>query len=291
MTSFFSFFTPASQACNPYVLLGKTPDGATETLMEDLSNRIRELIVKSPQAHPYFFFDFDGTVIDGDVTEGLQGEYSGLASLAIEHGLASEEYRGAAGVEKFWSKYHEIHAREGTKAAYVWTADQFANFTPGQRAQFEKIAADYWEKTLKNYLFDSSLQWIRAIQAQGGTVVVLSASPQVFVEAGAHFVGIPRDFFFGINRDQNEKGQWINPIVTYAEGKVSQMNEILDRDPHAVVVGGFGNSWGTDGAFLKEVAMKHKGLSVMINGGGAPGEGHGIVEIVQKRRFGQKKPL
>src|ERR1035438_8251834 len=59
------------------------------------------------------FWDFDGTTMKGDCSEGLREDghavYSGLAELAIEHGF-SEIYPPNGGFEKFWNDYTNLDA-------------------------------------------------------------------------------------------------------------------------------------------------------------------------------------
>ena len=71
------------------------------------------------------FWDFDGTTMKGDCSEGLREDghlvYAGLAQLAIEHGL-SEIYPADGGFEKFWNDYTNMDARIGHWLAYPFIA-------------------------------------------------------------------------------------------------------------------------------------------------------------------------
>ena len=61
--------------------------------------------------------------------------------------------------------------------------------------------------------------------------------------------------------------------VPYSEGKVENVRELVLAHPHGVAVAGFGNSYHTDGPFLRYIATQPslpggiRATSVMINGG------------------------
>src|ERR1700744_2960413 len=67
------------------------------------------------------FWDFDGTTMKGDCSEGLQENgkliFPGLAQVAIEHGL-SQVYPSAGGFQKFWNDYTNMDVHVGHWLAY-----------------------------------------------------------------------------------------------------------------------------------------------------------------------------
>src|SRR4051812_31357416 len=66
-------------------------------------------------------WDFDGTILKGDCSEGLvengHAVYPGLAQITIENGL-SLLYPREGGFERFWSDYTNMDARVGHWLAY-----------------------------------------------------------------------------------------------------------------------------------------------------------------------------
>jgi hypothetical protein len=83
------------------------------------------------------------------------------------------------------------------------------------------------------------------------------------------------------------------PPITWAEGKRSKLLEIVaaahEAHPGAevFVLAAFGNSYGTDGAFLDYTARQalpagRNGLAVMINGGAAPARYRGRFRTVEQ---------
>ena len=66
-----------------------------ESHAEDIVARVRENVAKiraaDPQAVPMAFWDFDGTIIKGDISEGLcengRTLFKGLVERTIEEGL------------------------------------------------------------------------------------------------------------------------------------------------------------------------------------------------------------
>ena len=79
---------------------------------------IRSIGATNSRPSPAFvaFWDFDGTILKGDCSEGLQADgklvYPGLAQLAIEGGL-SNLYSPDHGFTRFWTDYTNMEARIG----------------------------------------------------------------------------------------------------------------------------------------------------------------------------------
>jgi hypothetical protein len=80
----------------------------------------------------------------------------------------------------------------------------------------------------------------------------------------------------------------IHPIPC-GEGKVENVRELLLSRPGGVAVAAFGNSYSTDGAFLRYVATQPslpggaKGTAVMINGGKTvPGYTEHFITVTQE---------
>lgn len=127
------------------------------------------------------FWDFDGTTMKGDCSEGLRENdrliYPGLAQLAIEHGL-SELYPPAGGFEKFWNDYTNLDARIGHWLAYPFIPQMLRGAKADDVLQ---LSREYFSTTLSNYLRASSVRIIQELKRGGVESHVVSASAELFV--------------------------------------------------------------------------------------------------------------
>jgi haloacid dehalogenase-like hydrolase len=252
-------------------------------LLQDLLD-VRAAIVASgaPESTAFMtVWDFDGTILDGDCSEGLQRDgrvvYPGLAQLSIENGLSG--IYPPSGFAGFWRDYTMLDERIGHWLAYPYILQMLRGASAGQ---LSKLAAQEFETRYRDHYFASSVYLIKALQAAGIEVHIVSASAERFVRGAAASLDIDPGRFHGIRvteRDGLLTEELIYP-VTWADGKRRRLQEILqaraelEPDVPVFVIGGFGNSYNTDGPFLEWIARQAlpagKPVAVMINGGPAP---------------------
>lgn len=237
------------------------------------------------------FWDFDGTILKGDCSEGLRenGEeiFKGLVELGILKGYA-KEFKGKEGVTTFWKKYREMEALD-KKAAYLFLPQIFAG---NKEEVILDLAREHFQTVLKNYYFSSSIRILEELEASGIKSYIISASAHFFVKGMSGTLPIEDECLFGIEVEI-ENGtitpKEISP-VTYAEGKREKLQEIVENlieekgYDKVFVLAGFGNSFHTDGPFLKYIAEQKiefgKAVTVMLNGGKAPSEYEGMFKEV-----------
>ena len=210
------------------------------------------------------FWDFDGTILKGDCSEGLRtGErtiYPGLAQLAIEHGL-SEVYPPEGGFARFWTDYTNMDARIGHWLAYPFIPQMLrgANATDVLR-----LSQNHFANTLSNYLMASSVKIIHSLERGGVECHILSASADLFVKGAADCLGIPAAHIHGIEvrtRDGRLTEELVYPL-TWNVGKRERLKQIAEEIKHrrqgtqVFVLAGFGDSYSTDGPFLKYIASQ-----------------------------------
>src|SRR3989338_7504275 len=103
----------------------KLPHFFKDTLLEK-----KELArQKFPNRQPAAFLDFDGSLIEGDITEGKksgQNTYLGLLDLAIMGGHIPG-YNGTEGLHDFWKKYDSGFPT--LEESYMWAAQLVANLS------------------------------------------------------------------------------------------------------------------------------------------------------------------
>lgn len=226
------------------------------------------------------FWDFDGTIIHGDITDGLQDSesgavvYKGLQQLAIEAGIAPA-YLGEDGFARYRADYERRERTAGHAEAYAYIAQVFAGARP---AEFEALVREHFESRLTDYYYRSSLDMIRVLQHNGVQTHVVSASPSFFVKGAAASLDIPDEWITGVELELD--GEFLSDRIkapfNYGPGKTERVQRVLadirerEETEHVYVLAGFGNSYHTDGHFLDWISSQElpdgEPLAVLING-------------------------
>ena len=247
-------------------------DVADDVVAQVLAN-VAKVKAADPEAVPMAFWDFDGTIVKGDVSEGLtengQVLFKGLAQRGIEEGL------NAIYSKDDWKLFRTDYVRFckiGHWLGWPFHAQMYEGRSVDALDEFcrREFAAVYCK-----WYFRFSVKVLKALERAGVESYIVSASPEIYVRNAAESLGLPRTRFRGIR--VAEKGgrmtaQLVYPIP-YAEGKVENVRDMLLACPHGIAVAGFGNSYFTDGCFLRYIATQPslpggaKGTAVMINGG------------------------
>lgn len=254
--------------------------------------KIVEAVKKAdPKAVPMMFWDFDGTIIKGDVSVGLSDGkggflYPGLAELTVKAGLSKivkpEEFKHF--IEVVYPKMCDY----GVWLGYPFIAQLNAGFEEKKIAAFAKAK---FEKVMKPWIFASSAEIYTRLQKAGVMMQVISASPEVYVAAAAETLGIPKAQVTGI-RLENDAGiistRMVYPLSD-GNGKAEYVRRIVSAVPHAVAVAGFGNSYHTDGAFLRYIVQTTlpggvKPFALMINNSNPPEEYKGLFYTVKQEQ-------
>jgi len=251
-------------ACiNVHPCLAEEPDDSR--IVEQILKTREAILKQATNAEPVFaaFWDFDGTILKGDCSEGLviggKRVYPGLAQVCIENGL-SQIYAGAGGFERFWTDYTNMDLRIGHWLAYPFIPQMLRGAKPEDVLQ---VSRQHFANVLSNYLMASSVRIIRDLQAHGVECHIISASADLFVKGAARGVGIPEEHIHGIEvrtRDGRLTEEVLYPI-TWNIGKLERLREFTaqrekESGRKCFVVAGFGDSYSTDGPFLKFIASQ-----------------------------------
>ncbi|MBR30901.1 MAG: hypothetical protein CMN77_06275 [Spirochaetaceae bacterium] len=239
------------------------------------------------------FWDFDGTILKGDCSEGLSKDgkvvYRGLVELTIEQGFSSKFRRNEAHL--FEKEYRRRDEQLGHRNAYTFLTTQYGGANP---EEIQAFARKRFEEVYRNYYFRSSLEMWKSLEEAGIQNHIISASPHFFVQAAAESLETPPERINGV-RLKMQDGRLLpvlDPPLTYAEGKTRTLEAIVQRiqsenpGQRVFVLAAFGNSYHTDGHFLDYVDSSTlpagKTKAIMINGGEAPPEYNGrFVEVSQ----------
>jgi phosphoserine phosphatase len=267
-------------------------DGIIARILENAA----KIKAADPKAVPMAFWDFDGTIIKGDITGGWDDDwnilYKGLVHRTIEAGFNSV-YSGQDGLKQFFeADYPRLRRGIGKWLAWPFLAQMYFGQS---EAKLDAFCRAECEKVYRKWFFASSVKMLQALEQAGVENYIISASPELFVRSASDALGLPPERFRGI-RVHVACGRITTQIlypVPDGEGKVENLRDIVLARPHGVAVAAFGNSYSTDGAFLRYVATQPslpggaRGTAVMINGR-HPVEGYAehFVKVSQDETIG-----
>lgn len=227
------------------------------------------------------FWDFDGTILDGDITEGLERDgrkiYSGLQEQLINAGF-SPRFSGPDAFARYQQAYLRLENEQGYAVAYAFIAAAFAG---GDVKAIEAFIEPRIEAFRPHY-FASSVAILQALEDRGVHNHIVSASPDFYVKAAAASLGLGKDRVHGIRLAERD-GRYTaetSPPIHWGPGKVARIEAIIRQEKqaaagrHVYVIAAFGNSPHSDGPFLEWVRSQklpvRNPVAVMINGGTGP---------------------
>ena len=255
----------------------ETYEPHVKAVVERILSNVEKIRAVDPSCVPMAFWDFDGTIIRGDIGFGLVENgavrYRGLIEEALEAGFV-KTYACVGGCRQWRTDYARM-AEIGPWLSQAYDAQMFAGVRAAELDAFcEKTIR---KKRLTDWYFASSVAIWRALAGAGVENYILSANVEALVRNVASTLDIPRERIRG-SRVECEDGCWtvrFVPPVPHGDGKTALLREIVRNRPHGRAVAAFGNSYATDGAFLRFVAGLSlpgaaSGTAVMINGGNPP---------------------
>lgn len=218
------------------------------------------------------FFDFDGTILKGDCTEGLiekdSVQYVGLAEMAIKEGYSSHY----SDYSVYFDDYQHNMKKYGHQYTYCLVPKIFSG---ADVRAIKKHAHQHITAVICRYYFSAIIAMFKTLKAMDVEIFVVSASADFFVKEAAKSLGIPENHITGIQTKISNGivTDEIIPPINYASGKIEQIEQLIQQF-NVIPIAGFGNSYATDGAFLKWLTHyplpAGKTISVMINGGPKP---------------------
>ena len=250
-------------------------EGHVRPVVARILDNVRKLRAADPEAVPMAFWDFDGTIICGDsgigyVENGVV-RYKGLIEEVIDAGFLPM-YRGEGGYRKWWQDYTRM-TEIGSWLAQGYDAQMFTGVSAAEIDAFCRRTIR--EKGLDRWYFASSMAIWKALADAGVENCVVSANIEALVRNTAFTLGISPDRIRGA-RTELDGGRWTTRLlqpIPVGEGKTDAVRDLVRARPHGVAIAAFGNSYATDGVFLRYVATQPSlpggaaGTAVMINGG------------------------
>lgn len=274
----------------------RLPETSLATLADEILANAAALRAVHPTAQPLAFWDFDGTLFEGDCAEGFQPEgqpyVRGLVECAVM-ACWSRSYEAEGGFARCWADYQSTMAREGVAAAYAHLVRTFAG---APEAALRALAAQEFDRRLQDWFFREALQLWGKLEAGGVHCVVISGSPDFFVKGAAGVLGIPTERLHGVRCAVGADGLVTDlPVapITVGPGKVALLQQLLESmgvgSGPRYPVAAFGNDLFTDGPMLEAVAgfplPGGTPIATLVNGRvRAPVAGR-LREITFSRRF------
>ena len=255
-------------------LAAQPSESHVQDIVERVGQCVRRLKAADPEAVPMAFWDFDGTIIKGDIgiglTDGGRVCYRSIIGSALEEGYSSI-YRGAE-AERRW---RDDLARFNEIGPWLTQAFDVQMFAGARTADLTACAArKIREGRLDRWYFASSMAIWRALEKAGVLNFVVSANVEPLLRGAAESLGVEPE---RINACRAEvvAGRVTTKVVyplLFGPGKTEAVRAIVQSRPHGVAVAGFGDSYRTDGDFLRYIGTQSlpggaRPLAVMINGG------------------------
>ena len=228
-----------------------------DRVVDEILSNVAKLKADDPSVVPMAFWDFDGTIIKGDISEGLRGngveQHQGLTRAGIMAGFSSF-YKGEEGCRQFGRDYARLN-EIGRFIAWPFIGQVFAGV---KVADFNRFCAQRVRDVYSKWYFASSVAILRRLEAAGVENHIISGSPDLFVKSAAELIGLTPDRMHG-NRLAVDGGILSTRIeypVTTGEGKVEVLRRLVNAHKSAYAVAGFGDSYKTDGAFLRYIVRQ-----------------------------------
>ena len=143
------------------------PEPHADAIADEILANVAKLKASDPLAEPMAFWDFDGTIVDGDISTGLVRDgkevFPGLVRMAIEAGY-SPVYRGKEGADLFMDVEYPRFSKIGKWLAWPLIGQIFHGADAEDMDRFCRRRA---EETFAPWVFSSSKRIIDRLAAAG----------------------------------------------------------------------------------------------------------------------------
>ena len=259
-----------------------------DRVVDEILSNVAKLKAVDPTVVPMAFWDFDGTIIRGDISVGLREDgverHQGMIHAGIMAGF-SPFYKGEEGCAQFDRDYKRL-GEIGRFIAWPFIGQSFSG---ARVSDFNAFCARRVRDVYSKWYFVSSLAILRRLEAAGVENHIISGSPDLFVKAAAESIGLMPERMHGnaLAIDGGILTTRIEYPVTTGEGKVEVLRRLVNARKNAVAVAGFGDSYKTDGAFLRYIVRQTlpggaKGFALMINASGTEPGYEGLFTCVRQ---------
>lgn len=205
-------------------------------------------------------WDFDGTLIEDDSIRGST-KYEGLYPYLVRMGCS--KYYSKDESKKALDDYINLHNTNRIKSLKKVLTD----FEGSSNKKIFDYCVTKFESQLKNNLHKYPLQLIKNFSTYPSiSQIVVTASPQIMIEASSSYIGIPRNNIFGIVSDSDDIiTSQVKDNITYREGKITAIKNYVNNNKIDNILAVFGDS---DGDIpMMDYCVHQGGISVLMNSG------------------------
>lgn len=222
-----------------------------------IESQIQTELKKNTRSQFAAFFDFDGTIIDGDISDGKYGKngFQGLSELCINKGVIPE-LKGDLGYVEY-KEIREQEAKTTNNYPYMYAPNIFKGISNKEKSNIVSYIKEPIKNIIENNIFYFIKDTLDFCEKNNIAIYIVSASPHIFVQELGQFLNTPRENCFGI--DVNN----INDFINHAEGKAKRVKYICQKR-NLIPILSIGNTWLSDGDMLMHVT-KSGGVGILVN--------------------------
>ncbi len=214
-------------------------------------------------------FDHDGTLIHGDITEGIaEKSIPGVLKALVDGKKIRKEAMACVPdnyKKNIWGYYRHLEEKN-RQIAYEWYPTLFSGYS---EKEIRRMADSLYSDVFSRYQHAEMVELVKYLQGNGYEIYIISASPTLLVQAASLYWNIPEENIFGIDISSDEAGilqPEVAKPITYAEGKVAKILEKISPEKgDALIIAG--DSLKTDLAMLR-YAKDNNGLAILVNATG-----------------------
>ena len=231
-----------------------------------LKARIKNIVSNNKiSGHYYAFWDFDGTLIRGDISigkhDGLDDDYYGLLEDVILNGFV-KNHGGHEGLKAFWDDYI-LRMKENYKQSHTYIAEMVHNLPDESLSRLKAFAHQQFDSRIKYYLYPVAMDLMKFMDKLGVRHCVISASPHVFVECASSYLPVEPWAVYGVGCDRHLPSE--QQIINCGTGKAERAKQELSKAPSgSATIFAAGNHWMSDGDMIR-MAQEQNGCSLLIN--------------------------
>lgn len=229
---------------------------------ESVRQKKKVLLQNFPNLQAAAFLDFDGSLIDGDITEGKKTDpgFKGLLDRILERG-ALPGFVGPDGASKFWYYYENTTS---PMEAWVWAATLISNLPPEEDAVLKSCVRQHLGHMLDKFLFSFTHDLLDFCREEKIVPYIVSASPHYFIEELGEFLPIESKNLFGLNGKKN-KMTYVDSNPHDHAGKAKRVLDLCKTHPISPLLA-MGNKWRWDGGMIRTVC-ENGGVGLLVNEG------------------------
>ena len=239
-----------------------------DTFWTNLKKQCSELVKKqtNPEEKLFAFWDFDGTILHGDLTEGkdsddISSSYVGLLEDCTRSGYIPEINSEKSFLD--FKKFLDDLLKKDKNLAYFEMA-RILEVNEESKEKLKKFCYEKIKTNLSKFFYQETVDFMNYIKDLGIEQSIVSLSPELFIKEAAKFLPVKPDLAFGLN----PKEDIVMDILQYPKGKSLKIEKIYksyeELNIPCKTIFAAGNEWYSDGSMI-ELAYNSGGIGLFID--------------------------